>query len=174
MRSKNRFLETYSARLCILAGLDDNPFPTRFLAPIDCLKIPAQRKEARVIVNLPSAHPVLSALSFAYILFTTLFSYRYRTSCNCKIFLNIQRKLILMWCRCSFIPRFFADEDQVSPHFKHIFISELSSLRVDVSVYFSLTALYSWILVLQRNKKFHHILSVHNLALHILCREGFL
>jgi hypothetical protein len=25
-----------------LAGLYDNPIPTRFLAPIDCLKIPAQ------------------------------------------------------------------------------------------------------------------------------------
>jgi hypothetical protein len=28
-----------SASLCSLAGRYDNPFPTRFLAPIDCLKI---------------------------------------------------------------------------------------------------------------------------------------
>jgi hypothetical protein len=30
-----------SASLCSLAGRYDNPIPTRFLAPIDCLKIPA-------------------------------------------------------------------------------------------------------------------------------------
>jgi hypothetical protein len=30
-----------SARLCSLAGRYDYPIPTRFLAPIDCLKIPA-------------------------------------------------------------------------------------------------------------------------------------
>ncbi len=28
--------------VCSLAGRYDNPIPTRFLAPIDCLKIPAQ------------------------------------------------------------------------------------------------------------------------------------
>jgi hypothetical protein len=31
-----------SASLCSLAGRYDNPIPTRFLAPIDCFKIPAQ------------------------------------------------------------------------------------------------------------------------------------
>jgi hypothetical protein len=31
-----------SASLCCLAGRYDNPFPTRCLAPIDYLKIPAQ------------------------------------------------------------------------------------------------------------------------------------
>jgi hypothetical protein len=30
-----------SANLCSLAGRYDNPVPIRFLAPIDCLKIPA-------------------------------------------------------------------------------------------------------------------------------------
>ncbi len=35
-------LGTNSARLCSLAGQNNNPIPTRFLAPIDCLKIPAQ------------------------------------------------------------------------------------------------------------------------------------
>ncbi len=30
-----------SASLCSLAGRYDNPIPTRLLAPIDCLKIPA-------------------------------------------------------------------------------------------------------------------------------------
>jgi hypothetical protein len=37
---KNLFQGTNSARLCSLAGRYDNPIPTRFLAPIDCLKIP--------------------------------------------------------------------------------------------------------------------------------------
>ncbi len=31
-----------SVSLCSLAGQYDNPIPTRFLAPIDYLKIPAQ------------------------------------------------------------------------------------------------------------------------------------
>ncbi len=38
---KNQLQGTNSARLCSLAGRYDNPIPTRFLAPIDCLKIPA-------------------------------------------------------------------------------------------------------------------------------------
>ncbi len=38
---KNRFQGVNSARLCSLAGRYDNPIPTRFLAPIDCLKIAA-------------------------------------------------------------------------------------------------------------------------------------
>jgi hypothetical protein len=36
---KNRFQGTYAARLCSMAGRYDNPIPTRFLAPIDCLTI---------------------------------------------------------------------------------------------------------------------------------------
>jgi hypothetical protein len=43
---KNRFQGTNSATLCILAGQYDNPIPTQFLAPIDCLKIPSQKKTA--------------------------------------------------------------------------------------------------------------------------------
>ncbi len=39
---RNRFQGISSASLCSLAGRYDNPIPTRFLAPIDCLKIPAQ------------------------------------------------------------------------------------------------------------------------------------
>ncbi len=34
-----------------LAGRYDNPIPTRFLAPIDCLKIPAQIKQK---VSIPT------------------------------------------------------------------------------------------------------------------------
>ncbi len=38
---RNRFQGINSASLCILAGRYDNPLPTRFLAPIEWLKIPA-------------------------------------------------------------------------------------------------------------------------------------
>ncbi len=38
----NLFQGINYASLCSLAGQYDNPIPTRFLAPIDCLKIPAQ------------------------------------------------------------------------------------------------------------------------------------
>jgi hypothetical protein len=41
MEPRNRFQGMNSASLCSLAGRYDNPIPTRFLAPIDCLKIPA-------------------------------------------------------------------------------------------------------------------------------------
>jgi hypothetical protein len=42
MEPRNRFQGMNSASLCSLAGQYDNPIPTRFLALIDCLKIPAQ------------------------------------------------------------------------------------------------------------------------------------
>jgi hypothetical protein len=42
MELRNRFQGMNSATLCSLAGRYDNPIPTRFLAPLDCLKIPAQ------------------------------------------------------------------------------------------------------------------------------------
>jgi hypothetical protein len=41
MEPKNRFQGMNSASLCRLAGRYNNPIPTWFLAPIDCLKIPA-------------------------------------------------------------------------------------------------------------------------------------
>ncbi len=41
MEPRNRFQRMNSASLCSLAGRYDNPIPTRFLAPIDCLKISA-------------------------------------------------------------------------------------------------------------------------------------
>ncbi len=41
MEPRNRFQGMNSASLCSLAGRYDNPIPTRFLAPLDCLKIPA-------------------------------------------------------------------------------------------------------------------------------------
>jgi hypothetical protein len=37
----NRFQEINSASLYSLADRYDNPIPTRFISPIDCLKIPA-------------------------------------------------------------------------------------------------------------------------------------
>ncbi len=42
LEPRNRFQGMNSASLCSLAGRYDIPIPTRFLAPIDCLKIPAQ------------------------------------------------------------------------------------------------------------------------------------
>ncbi len=41
MEPRNQFQGINSASLISLAGRDDNPIPTRFLAPIDCLQIPA-------------------------------------------------------------------------------------------------------------------------------------
>ena len=42
MEPRKRFQGMNSASLCSLADRYDNPIPTRFLAPIGCLKIPAQ------------------------------------------------------------------------------------------------------------------------------------
>ncbi len=41
MEHRKRFKGIDSASLCSLAGRYENPIPTRFLAPIDCSKIPA-------------------------------------------------------------------------------------------------------------------------------------
>ncbi len=41
MEPRNRFQGIDPASLCSLAGRYDNPIPTRFLATIDCSKIPA-------------------------------------------------------------------------------------------------------------------------------------
>jgi hypothetical protein len=41
MEPRNRFQGMNSASLCSLAGRYDNPMPTQFLVPIDCLKIPS-------------------------------------------------------------------------------------------------------------------------------------
>ncbi len=41
MEPKNRFQDINSASLCSLAGRYDDPIPTRCLAPLDFLKIPA-------------------------------------------------------------------------------------------------------------------------------------
>ncbi len=42
MELRNRFQGMNSASLCSLAGRYDTPIPPRFLAPVNCLKIPAQ------------------------------------------------------------------------------------------------------------------------------------
>ncbi len=47
MEPRNRFQVMNSASLCSLTGRYDNPVPTRFLAPTDCLKIPAQGAKTR-------------------------------------------------------------------------------------------------------------------------------
>jgi hypothetical protein len=43
MEHKNWFQGTNTVRLCSLEVQYNNPIPTRFLAPVDCLKIPAQK-----------------------------------------------------------------------------------------------------------------------------------
>ncbi len=47
MEPRNRSQWMNSTSLCSLAGRYDNPIPTRFLAPIDCLKIPALSSKFR-------------------------------------------------------------------------------------------------------------------------------
>ncbi len=43
----NRFQGIKSASPCSLVGRYDNPIPTRFLVPIDFLKIPAQSRKLK-------------------------------------------------------------------------------------------------------------------------------
>jgi hypothetical protein len=53
MELRNRFQGMNSASLSTLAGRYDNRIPTRFLAPIDCLKIPAHYIHIATACNLP-------------------------------------------------------------------------------------------------------------------------
>jgi hypothetical protein len=53
-----------SASPCPLAGWYDNPIPTRFLAPIDCSKIPAQ-----LYTSNDSPHPRFVSFSLIYRLY---------------------------------------------------------------------------------------------------------
>ncbi len=48
--------------MCSLAARYDNPIPTRFLAPIDCLKIPALVLNAKHLegIVLEKAHAVFA------------------------------------------------------------------------------------------------------------------
>ncbi len=52
-----------SASLCSLAGRYDNPIPTRFLAPIDCLKIPAQEWQEPVISSTRGNGRMMAAVT---------------------------------------------------------------------------------------------------------------
>jgi hypothetical protein len=67
---KDRFQGTNSVRLCSLAVRYDNPISTRFLAPIDCLKIPALFSQ-RHVCHAPSKQflPLLSKNQFVGNLF---------------------------------------------------------------------------------------------------------
>jgi hypothetical protein len=51
MDPRNRFQGMNSARLCSLAGRYDNPILTRFLAPIECLKIPPLDQEMFLLMR---------------------------------------------------------------------------------------------------------------------------
>ncbi len=52
MKPRNRFQGLNSASLSSLSGQYDNPIPTRFKAPTDCLQIPAQATLAGGIYSL--------------------------------------------------------------------------------------------------------------------------
>jgi len=57
MESRNRFQGMSSASQFSLAGRYYNPIPTRFLAPIDCLKIPAQYLTVAAQIQGPPNKP---------------------------------------------------------------------------------------------------------------------
>jgi hypothetical protein len=63
MGPRNRFQGMNSASLCSLPGRYDNPIPALFLAPTDCLKIPAQdwRETNLASVGKPSWIPIIEA-----------------------------------------------------------------------------------------------------------------
>jgi hypothetical protein len=67
----NRFQGFDSASLCSLAGRYDNPVPSRFLAPIDCLKIPALTNKIFNYHNLPTA--IYRYVSTKVILYQTVY-----------------------------------------------------------------------------------------------------
>ncbi len=58
MEPRNRF-QMQSASLCSLAGRYDNPIPNRFLAPIDCLKIPALNTGCETWDDWTTGHVVM-------------------------------------------------------------------------------------------------------------------
>jgi len=43
--------ELFTASVCVLAGRYDNPIPTRFIAPIDCLNIPCTDANMAVTIE---------------------------------------------------------------------------------------------------------------------------
>jgi hypothetical protein len=59
MEPRNRFQGMNSASLCSLAGMYGNPIPTRFLAPIERLKIPAQDAARRCPFHICSTQDLL-------------------------------------------------------------------------------------------------------------------
>jgi hypothetical protein len=59
---RNQFQGIDSASLCSLAGRYDNHIPTRFLAPIDCVKILAQATKAGGLDSLGSIPGLLKRL----------------------------------------------------------------------------------------------------------------
>jgi hypothetical protein len=63
-----------SASLCSLAGRYDNPIPTRFLAPIDFLKIPALAVGGVSAVAGVPAEGSVTAVVFVCLQHTWIFS----------------------------------------------------------------------------------------------------
>jgi hypothetical protein len=69
MEPRDRFQGMNSANLCSPAGWYDNPTPTRFLAPIDCLKIPA------LILQSKKTVPELTMYNSLYLIVNSVVSY---------------------------------------------------------------------------------------------------
>jgi hypothetical protein len=67
--AQESFLRNNSASLCSLAGRYDNPIPIRFLAPIDCLKIPALESGPAILSVLRP--PPLSRVAVLYCVLAT-------------------------------------------------------------------------------------------------------
>ncbi len=65
--SRIRVQGTFSASLCSLAGRYDNPIPTRFLARIDCSKIPALLAVSLLLLspNSPASCPACGCQTFS-------------------------------------------------------------------------------------------------------------
>ncbi len=70
MEPWNRFQGMNSASVCSLAGRYDNPIPTRCLAPIDCLIIPAQEQsdEEERMLEKPDYRLHLKTISTQYLI----------------------------------------------------------------------------------------------------------
>ncbi len=127
MEPRNRFQGTNSASLCSLAGRHDNPIPSRFLAPIDCLKIPAQ--STFTFCLLPSKRH-LDAFRFS--LFRTCVQDRVRMEPNiCVIRIS---KRHWQWSRiniwCWYVYRV---SNYVCTHTVSVFVSLISDLSSVIS-----------------------------------------
>ncbi len=85
MEPGNRFQGMTSASLCSLAGWYDNPIPPRFLAPIDCLKFPAQVPNLNLkTIPESSSNPDRSSTLSQHCSPELALRYSWRVSVSCR------------------------------------------------------------------------------------------